>query len=72
MTYTFCRVSFPLAAGSSTTVVITQPMRVGGPAISPHPYSTKCPSCHADVVTTTKKQCGEFVWIVAGIICLVG
>ena len=58
---------------SATTVVVSQPGAVViNNRLGPNPANTTCTYCQAHITTSTTRSCGGFVWMIAGIICLVG
>ena len=57
---------------SGTTVVVTQPGVIVSNRLGPNPANTTCTYCQAHITTNIQRSCGGFVWMLCGIICLVG
>ncbi|KAJ8310162.1 hypothetical protein KUTeg_012027 [Tegillarca granosa] len=56
----------------STTVVYQQPAFVAVQTFRESPVRTKCPSCSADVVTSTTYETGTFTWVICLVLAFFG
>ncbi|XP_006822651.1 LITAF domain-containing protein-like [Saccoglossus kowalevskii] len=60
----------------TSTVVVTQPVvtnLISGQIIYRDvPIQQQCPSCHQHIVTRMDYEFGLLVWLIAGLICIVG
>ncbi|XP_071164017.1 LITAF domain-containing protein-like [Mytilus edulis] len=57
---------------SSATVVVTGQPTVLIQQFREAPVRTQCPSCRADILTSTHYETGTMTWVVAGVLCFVG
>ncbi|XP_022338255.1 LITAF domain-containing protein-like [Crassostrea virginica] len=59
--------------GQPQTTVIAQPVAVV-PCMTMRdiPVRVTCPSCRADVMTSTVFETGTMTWLLAGILCILG
>ncbi|XP_077991324.1 lipopolysaccharide-induced tumor necrosis factor-alpha factor homolog [Glandiceps talaboti] len=66
----------PQAQAANTTVFVTpQPAVttiVSTPRYGDSPQHQKCPHCHQDIVTRTEYKIGLMVWLVCGIMVIMG
>jgi len=68
------RVLDAAAGEQGTTVVLSAPTVVlgGGTATFGYqPARTKCPHCHADIVTNIDHEVGKMAWMICGLMVLV-
>ncbi|XP_048762280.1 LITAF domain-containing protein-like isoform X2 [Ostrea edulis] len=62
----------PMVAGQSSVTVLTQPGIMVSQQYREVPVRTKCPACHAEVLTSTSFETGTFAWVIALVLCLFG
>ena len=55
---------------SEQVTIVTQV--TGATGYGPHPVSMVCPHCQAQITTSTVDKIGTMVWVVIGVILLIG
>ena len=60
--------------GTTTTALMVQQPTVVQTVISfgPYPAAMTCPHCHASIVTAISYSEGLLVWLMVGMLCIVG
>eukprot|EP00112_Aurelia_sp_Birch-Aquarium-sp1_P021782 Seg5942.1 transcript_id=Seg5942.1/GoldUCD/mRNA.D3Y31 product="Lipopolysaccharide-induced tumor necrosis factor-alpha factor" protein_id=Seg5942.1/GoldUCD/D3Y31 len=60
--------------GTTTTAIMVQQPTVVQTIISfgPYPAAMTCPHCHASIVTAISYSEGLLVWLMVGMLCIVG
>ena len=59
---------------SQTTIIQAQspPVFIMQQSYGNHPTRSRCPNCHADIVTQIKHESGLMTWLLCGAICALG
>ena len=70
-----CSISAPPYAAQpygTATVVIQPPVSMMAQSFREVPVRATCPSCHADIMTTTHCETGTFAWVICFVLAIIG